>query len=66
MLDLLLAPKIPTGVIKSFGLVGPKYEVGKALYQIASGDWMVEIILVETGEKTEYQLTHILDDPIAP
>lgn len=58
-------PPVPTGVIKSFGAVGPKYQVGKPLRELNDGDWIVEITLVETGEKAEYRLTHVNDDPKA-
>lgn len=58
-------PSVPVGKIKSFGAFGPKYEVGKPLRQLDDGDWMIEIVLVETGEKTEYRLTHVNDDPEA-
>ncbi len=61
----VLAPPIPIGKIKSFGLFGPKYEVGQPLRQLADGDWMVEVVLVETGEKAEYRLTRLQDDPEA-
>jgi hypothetical protein len=65
MAAAVTVPFVPTNAIKSFGPVGPKYEVGRPLRQLADGDWMVEILLVETGEKTEYRLSHILDDPQA-
>ena len=58
-------PSVPVGEIKSFGPFGPKYEVGRALHQLDDGDWMVEITLVESGEKAEYRLTHLSDDPEA-
>jgi hypothetical protein len=58
-------PPIPVGKIKSFGPIGPKYEVGQALHLLDDGDWMVEITMVETGEKAEYRLTHLSDDPEA-
>jgi hypothetical protein len=58
-------PPIPTGLIKSFGMVGPKYQVGKPLRKLVDGDWIVEIILVESGEKAEYRLTHVNNDPKA-
>ena len=58
-------PVLPVGKIKSFGHFGPKYEVGRALRQLDDGDWMIEVTLVETGEKTEYRLTHLTDDPEA-
>jgi hypothetical protein len=52
----------PTGAIQTFGPVGPKYEVGKPLRQLTDGDWMVEILMVETGERTEYRLSQLLAD----
>ena len=56
-------PFIPTGRIKSFGPFEPKYEVGGPLRQRPDGDWMIEITLVESGEKTEYRLSRLADDP---
>ena len=58
-------PSVPVGKIKSFGPFGPKYEVGRILRQLEDGDWMVEVTLVETGEKVEYRLTRLADDPEA-
>ncbi len=57
--------QLPEGKIKSFGPFGPKYQVGRALRELPEGDWLVEVTLVESGEKTEYRLTHLLDDPEA-
>jgi hypothetical protein len=56
---------VPVGKIKSFGPFGPKYEVGQPLRQLDDGDWMVEVTMVETGEKAEYRLTRLTDDPEA-
>ncbi len=56
---------IPVGKIKSFGPLGPKYQVGQALRQQDDGDWMIEITMIETGEKAEYRWTHMCDDPEA-
>lgn len=56
-------PVIPVGKIKSFGPAGPKYEVGRALRPLDNGDWMVEVTMVETGEKVEYCWTHLTKDP---
>ena len=61
----LAPPKTPVGKIKSFGLFGPKYEIGQALHQLDDGDWMVEVTMVETGEKVEYRLSRIDNDPEA-
>lgn len=58
-------PSIPVGQIKSFGVWGPKYEVGRALRPLKDGDWLVEIKMIETGETSEYRLTHLIDDPEA-
>ena len=58
-------PSVPVGKIKSFGPFGPKYEVGQALHPLDDGDWMIEVTMVETGEKVEYRLTHLSDDPEA-
>lgn len=65
MRTALLPPPIPVGKIKSFGPFGPKYEVGQVLRQLDDGDWMVGITMVETGEKAEYRLTRLSDDPDA-
>lgn len=56
---------VPVGRIKSFGPFGPKYEVGEPIRQLEDGDWMIEVTMVETGEKMEYRLTHLSDDPEA-
>lgn len=58
-------PSVRTGMIKCFGEAGPKYEVGRPLRQSDDGDWLIEVILVETGERAEYPLTHLNRDPEA-
>lgn len=58
-------PLIPVGKIKSFGPFGPKYKIGHILRQLDDGDWMIEITMIETGEKTEYRWTRLSDDPEA-
>ena len=65
MPKLISPPSIPVGKIKSFGAFGPKYEVGRAIRPLDDGDWLVEVTMVETGERAEYRLTHLLDDPEA-
>ena len=62
MQAVTMPPPVPVGEIKRFGPFGPKYEVGRALHQLDDGDWMVEVTLVESGEKAEYRLTHLSDD----
>lgn len=58
-------PSVPVGKIKSFGPFGPKYEVGKALRELPNGDWMIEVTMIETGERAEYPMTNMQDDPEA-
>ena len=59
------ASNVPVGKIKTFG-IGPKYQVGQPIRRLEDGDWLVSILLVETGERAEYRLTRILNDPEAP
>lgn len=58
-------PSIPQGMFKSFGQFGPKYQVGRPLRELEDGDWLIEVTIVDTGEKAEYRLTHLTDDPEA-
>jgi hypothetical protein len=60
-----VAPNVPVGKIKTLG-IGPKYQVGHPIHPLGGGDWLVSILLIETGERTEYRLAQILDDPEAP
>lgn len=62
---LRVAPSVPVAKIKSFGAFGPKYEVREALRALDDGDWMVEVMLVETGEQADYRLARVNDDPEA-
>ena len=63
--SLVAPPSVPTGKIKSFGSLGPKYQVGEPLRALPDGDWLVQILLVETGEIAEYKASSILGDPEA-
>jgi len=63
--NLETRPLAHQGSIKSFGYFGPKYEVGPVLRVLGDGDSMVEIKLLESGEKAEYRLSHIDNDPDA-
>mgnify|MGYP000891987738 CR=1 FL=1 len=60
-----IPPPVPVGKIQSFGPFGPKYEVGQVLRRKDHGDWVVEITLVDSGERAEYRLTRLLEDPEA-
>jgi hypothetical protein len=65
MQEGIAAGVVPTGRIKSSGIFGRRYQVGQALLQLEDGDWLVEVKMVDTGEKAEYRLSSILDDPEA-
>lgn len=58
-------PVVPVGVIKSFGPVGPKYEVRNVSRALDDGDFMIEVLLIESGERVDYRLSQLLDDPEA-
>lgn len=62
---LTTLPSVPKGTIKSFGVFGPKYEVGEPLRALEGGDWLIRIILIDTGEAAEYRYSHLLADPEA-
>ena len=58
---------VPTGRIKSFGPFGPKYEVGLPLRQVDGGeDCLIEVTMIDSGERAEYRLSKLLNDPDAP
>jgi hypothetical protein len=51
------------GMYKSFGEVGPVYQVGDIITVLNDGDSLIEITIVESSERTEYRLSKILKDP---
>ncbi len=51
------------GTWRRFGAVGPVYEIIDAGPQLADGDRMMRIRVLESGEEVEYRLADILDDP---
>lgn len=65
MLILDSPPSVPIGQIKSFGAFGPKYEVGQVLRPLEDGDWMIQVTLIDTGERAEYRWSHLSEDPEA-
>lgn len=56
------APQI-IGQLPTFGTFGPTYRVLESIRQTQSGDWLLRIQPVETGEETEYSYSHALNDP---
>ncbi len=63
--DDLAKTLIPVGAVKSFGPFGPMYQVVQPIRQLDDGDWLLDIIVVESGEKVEYRLSKALADPVA-
>ena len=56
---------IPTGSIHTVGKYGVSYLVGTPEKQLDNGDWLVNIEVLESGEKTQYKLSKIIQDPKA-
>ena len=52
------------GQIKTFGSFGEKYQVLKPLCQLDSGDWLMRVKILGTGENIDYRYTEILCDPL--
>ncbi len=65
MPSIISPPTVPVGTIKTFGAFGPKYQVGEPMGQLADGDWIIRVTLVETDEKAEYPCTQLIKDPDA-
>ncbi len=63
---MIIPPHVPSGAVKKFGALGQRYEVGKLIRQLENGDWIVEVTILDTGEKVEYRRTLLLQDPDAP
>lgn len=59
------AINIPTGEIKTFGVYGIPYQVGEADQVLPDGDVLVNITLIQTGEKEKYKLSKLILDPQA-
>ncbi|MBK1414300.1 DUF5397 domain-containing protein [Haemophilus influenzae] len=60
-----LRQQIPTGCIKQFGQFGVPYVVGEVAEFLPDGDVLVNITLLQSGEKDIYRLSHLLGDPEA-
>nr|WP_012477605.1 DUF5397 family protein [Actinobacillus pleuropneumoniae]ABF72156.1 VapX [Actinobacillus pleuropneumoniae] len=57
--------QIPTGAIKQFGPFGVPYLVEDMAEKLPNGDILVNIMLLETGQKDIYKLSSLLEDPEA-
>ncbi len=58
-------PRLTGSKFRTFGPFGPPYQMGDALRRLDNGDWLFEIILIESGERAEYRLSSIVEDPEA-
>ena len=52
------------GSVRRLGLVGPAYEVIGPAAPGAAGEPQMRIHLFESGEDVEYEVAHILNDPV--
>ena len=57
--------QIPIGAINTFGYEGIPYLVGEQAKELPNGDILVNITLIQTGEKEQYKLSKLLQDPDA-
>ena len=60
---VLPQPADLVGTWRRFGAVGPVYEIIGAGTELAGGDCLMRIRVVESGEEVDYRLRDILDDP---
>ena len=60
-----LRQQIPTGCIKQFGQFGVPSVVGEVAEFLPDGDVLVNITLLQSGEKDIYRLSYLLEDPEA-
>ena len=53
------------GSIRTFGHLGPAYEVLKVSAPEMGSNVMLRIRVIESGEELDYPLNDVLDDPLA-
>lgn len=56
-------PRSLIGTWRRFGINGPVYEIVGIGNELAEGDRLMRIRIVETGEEVDYRFTDIVDDP---
>jgi hypothetical protein len=61
----LQPPVLPVGKIKTFGPLGPKYEIAGNGHLSENGDWLVPIRVIESGEELDYRYSRLILDPDA-
>ncbi len=61
--SVLPSPDALIGTWRRFGPVGPVYEIIAAGKELPSGDRLMRIRVVESGEEVDYRFSEVLDDP---
>lgn len=59
----MVQPEHLVGTWRRFGTAGPVYEIVEAGRELANGDRMMRVRVLESGEELDYKLTDVLDDP---
>jgi hypothetical protein len=59
----LLRPSTFLGAWHRFGALGPAYEIVAIGEELPDSDRLMHIRVAETGEKLDYRLSAILEDP---
>ena len=65
MINNLTMPDVQVGQVKSFGPIGPKYQVTGYGRRSEGGEWLVPIRVVASGEELEYRYSRFSQDPKA-
>lgn len=62
---LILPLDAVVGSFRTFGRLGPVYEVLSAIEPVAGNNVLLRIRVLESGEELDYPLATALDDPAA-
>ncbi len=58
-------PTVQIGQVRTFGRLGPKYQVTGNGHTSKDGEWVVPIRVVESGEELDYRYSRFTLDPEA-
>ncbi len=53
------------GTFRTFGQLGPVYEILSVCEPSTGNNVNVRILVIESGERIDYPLSDVLDDPLA-
>jgi hypothetical protein len=56
---------VRVGQYKTFGAIGPVYQVLATGRNAPDGEWMIPIRVIETGEELDYRYSRFVQDPDA-